>query len=293
MQASRAAAILLLCVARLGPVADTGWAAAKGPVYPGADWDRRAPEEVGLSADKLHALAKLAGGRGCVVRHGYLVYTWGDPTKSGDIASAVKPIISTLLLLAVQQQKIPSVDAAVADFEPRLRGLNGGKDARLTWRHLASQTSGYGLSEAPGEAYAYNDFALALYYDVLTRRVYRQAGTPLLKEQLGDVLGFQDPYTLEVFGPNDRPGRLAISVRDLARFGLLYLRGGQWKGQRVLRPELMRLAIANPIPARLPRTKGQGADMLPQARSLGGGKHRAVRASLTGLCAPWSEGLHH
>jgi CubicO group peptidase (beta-lactamase class C family) len=251
----------------------TSLAAANEPVYPAADWEKCSPDKVGLSAGKLQALAELAGGRGCVVRHGYLVYTWGDPGKSGDIASAVKPILSTLLLLAVQQGKIPSVDARVTDFEPRLRALNGGKDAAITWRHLASQTSGYGLSEASGAAYAYNDFALALYYDTLTRRVYQQDGTRVLKEQLGDVLGFQDPYTFEAFGPDDRPGRLALSVRDFARFGLLFLRNGQWQGKQVLRPELVQLALSSPVPADLPRTQGKDGAMLPRQRSLGGGKN--------------------
>src|SRR5262249_931880 len=161
--------------------------------------------------------------------------TWGDPAKSGDIASAVKPIISTLLLRAVQNGKLPNVDAKVGEFEPGLRTLNRGKDAGISWRHLASQTSGYGLAEPPGAAYAHNVSALALYYDTLTRRVYQQDGTRVLKEQLGDILGFQDRYTFEAFGANDRPGRLAISVRDLARFGLLYLRGGRWKNTQVLR----------------------------------------------------------
>jgi CubicO group peptidase (beta-lactamase class C family) len=242
------------------------------PIYPRADWEKRAPEEVGLSASKLKALAELVGGRGCVVRHGYLAYTWGDPARSGDIASAVKPVLSTLLLLAVQQGKVKDVDAKVADFEPRLRALNRGKDAGVSWRHLASQTSGYGLGEAPGEAYAYNDFALALYYDTLTRLVYKQDGTRVLKEQLGDVLGFQDRYTFEAFGPDDRPGRLAISVRDLARFGLLYLRGGRWKDKQVLAPASVRTALSSPIPSGLPRTRGREADMLPRQRSLGGGK---------------------
>jgi len=246
--------------------------AADQPAYPAADWEQRAPETVGLSADKLRALAELVGGRGCVVRHGYLVYTWGDPAQSGDIASAVKPVISTLLLLAVQQGKLKGVDARVADFEPRLRALNRGKDAGITWRQLASQTSGYGLAEAPGEAYAYNDFALALYYDTLTHQVFRQDGTRVLKEQLGDVLGFQDRYTFEAFGPGDRPGRLAISVRDLARFGLLYLRGGRWEDRQVLTPESVRTALSSSVPAGLPRTRGREADMLPGQRSLGGGK---------------------
>jgi CubicO group peptidase (beta-lactamase class C family) len=276
MPRSCTATILLLAAILLWPDAATGGstrAAAKEPVYPGADWAKRKPAEAGLATEKLEALAKLMGGRGCVVRHGYLVYTWGDPARSGDIASAVKPVLSTLLFLAVQQQKLKSVDAKVADFEPGLRNLNRGKDAGISWRHLASQTSGYGLTEAPGAAYSYNDFALALYYDTLTRKVYRQHGTRVLKEQLGDVLGFQDRYTFEAFGPRDRPGRLAISVRDLARFGLLYLRGGRWRGKQVLAPEFVRLALHSPVPAGTPLTGGKDAAMLPRQRSLGGGKN--------------------
>jgi len=270
-----AATLLLLCGVFISRAAAGDVAAtlpAEAVIYPGDDWEKRTPAETGLSAVKLQALAELVGGRGCVVRHGYLVCTWGDPARSGDIASAVKPIVSTLLFLAVQQGKIPSVDARVADFEPGLHALNGGKDAAITWRHLASQTSGYGLSERPGEAYAYNDFALALYYDTLMRRVYQQDGTRVLKVQLGDVLGFQDRYTLEAFGPQDRPGRLAISVRDLARFGLLMARGGKWRERQVLKPELVRMALSSPVQADLPRTTGKDADMLPKQRSLGGGK---------------------
>ena len=74
------------------------------------------------------------------------------------------------------------------------------------------------------------------------------------------------------FGPADRPGRLAISVRDLARFGLLYLRGGRWKDRQVLTPESVRAVLSSPVPAGLPRTRGREADMLPKQRSLGGGK---------------------
>ncbi|MBS0206974.1 MAG: serine hydrolase [Planctomycetes bacterium] len=242
------------------------------PVYPGTEWEQRTPEQAGLSGTRLKALAELAGGQGCVVRNGFLVYTWGDPTRSGDIASAVKPIVSTLLLLAVQHGKLASVDAKVSDFEPGLLKLNSGKDAGITWQHLASQTSGYGLVEPPGKAYGYNDFALALYYDTLMQRVYKQDGNRVLKEQLGDILGFQDKYAFEAFGPKDRPGRLAISVRDLARFGLLYLRGGRWRDQQVLKPESVRLALSSLVPVELSRTSGQDAEMLPNQRSLGGAK---------------------
>lgn len=249
---------------------EQAWSAAA--VYPGKEWETRTPEQVGLDPVKLKALEELVGGRGCIVRHGYLAYSWGDITKSADVASAFKPLLSTLLLMAVRDGKLRSVDAPLADVEPRLASLNGGKDARITWRHLASQTSGYGLSEAPGEAWAYNDFAITLYYDTLMDKVYRKPGTEVLKEQLAEVLQFQDPYSFEAFGPKDRPGRLGVSVRDFARFGLLWLHKGRWRNRQLIPPRLVKLALTSVVPAGLPRTQGKEAAMLPGQRSMGGGK---------------------
>lgn len=243
------------------------------PIFPAATWRTRSAEEVGLDRVKLDALRDLVGGRGCVVRHGYLVYSWGDVSKSGDVASAMKPVISTLLLVAVQEGRLRGVDDAVAEMEPRLKELNDGKDAAITWRHLASQLSGYGLAERPGEAYAYNDFAIALYYDTLTRKVFEEDGTSVLRTRLATVLGFEDRFTFDAFGPNDRPGRLAVSVRDFARFGLLWLRGGRWGERHLLRPELVKLALSNPVPVETPLTAGRDAAMLPGQRSIGGGKN--------------------
>jgi CubicO group peptidase (beta-lactamase class C family) len=235
-------------------------------VIPGAAWEERSPEAAGLSRTKLDAVRELVGGRGCVVRGGTLVYSWGDVSKSSDVASAVKPVISTLLMMAVQEGKLESVDARVSAVEPRLTG----KDEGITWRHLASQTSGYGLAEAPGAAYSYNDFALALYYDSLMTHVFREPGTEVLRRRLGTVLGFQDPVSFEAFGPKDRPGRLSISTRDFARFGLLVLRGGKWGDRQVVDPGLTYLSISAPISAEMPRTSGKEGEMIPGQRTLGG-----------------------
>jgi CubicO group peptidase (beta-lactamase class C family) len=256
----------------LGAESPTG-RVRQGSVYPDAAWRTCKPDQVALSPAKLNALRRLVGGRGCVVRHGWLAYHWGGPAKSADIASAAKPILTTLLILAVQEKRLRGVDDRVADFEPRLKALNGGKDQDITWRHLASQTSGYGLTEPPGKAYAYNDYALALYYDVLTRKVFRSEGTRLLKTRLADALQFQDRYTFEAFGPKDRPGRLAVSVRDWARFGLLMLRGGKWKDKQIVRPNLLKLMLSSPVAADTPLTAGRDVAMLPGQRSLGGGKN--------------------
>ena len=69
------------------PMAQVGWTAEPRSAYPNKDWERRTPAAAGLLIQKLEALARFMGGRGCIVRHGYLVFTWGDATKSGDIAS--------------------------------------------------------------------------------------------------------------------------------------------------------------------------------------------------------------
>src|SRR5439155_7264957 len=195
---------------------------------------------------------------------------WGDQGKSSDVASAFKPVLSTLLLMAIEEGKIAGVDEPVARSEPRLTTLNEGKDAAITWRHLASQTSGYGWSERPGAAYAYNDYALALYYDTLTEKVFGTNGTEVLRTRLAVPLQFEDRYTFEAFGARGRAGRLALSVRDFARFGLLYLRGGQWRGQQLLRSDSVHMAVSSPLSPETPLTAGQEAQMLPNQRSVGG-----------------------
>jgi len=239
-------------------------------VFPGRQWQTCSPKDTGLSDEKLAALTNLVGGRGCVVRHGRLAFTWGDPAKSSEVASAFKPLLSTLLWVAIQENRLSSPDAFVADFEPRLKSLNDGKDGAITWRHLASQTSGYGLAERPGEAYSYNDFALALYYDTLTERVFGTNGTEVLRTRLAEPLQFEDRYTFNAFGANNRPGRLALSCRDFARFGLLVLRQGRWRDRQLI-PASAFVAMTNSlVPAGLPLTIGKEAAMLPNQRSIGG-----------------------
>ena len=52
----------------------------------------------------------------------------------------------------------------------------------------------------------------------------------------------------------------------------MYLRGGRWGGQQILRPEFVRLAIASPVSPDTPLTREMDADMLPNQRTMGGKK---------------------
>lgn len=249
---------------------------AEGAAYPGKTWEARPADEIGMSASGIEYFWRYVGGRGCLTRNGYLVHTWGDPSRRADVASAAKPLYSFFLFKAVEERRISGLDAPVALFEPRLKELNpelGHKDARITWRHLASQTSGYGVREEPGKAFDYNDFQTALFWDTLFLKVYGASPSlvdaQVFNSRLGDALQFEDDPTLLAFGPEDRVGRLSISPRDFARFGLLYLRRGEWKGRPLLSHAHVQAALGSPLPNSIPQTAGQAAPMLPGQRTIG------------------------
>ena len=126
-------------------------------------------------------------------------------------------------------------------YEPGLSTLNaslGYKDTNITFRHFANQTSCYGVQEGPGTAYDYNDWQMALFWDTLFLKVYgatyANVDATVLQPKLTSILQCQDNPTFMAFGTGDRPGRLAVSPRDFARFGLLYLNRGNWNGTQVI-----------------------------------------------------------
>jgi hypothetical protein len=245
-------------------------------IWPGKTWETQSPEEAGLSAAHLAEAAAYAGGRGCIVRHGRIVYTWGDPTQRGDVASAAKPVYGYFLFKALETGRVAALDDRAVAYEPRLAGLNaalGYKDRDITLRELATQTSCYGVSERPGTAFDYNDFQMALFWDVLFTKIYganyQSVDEGVLRPLLTGPLECEDTPTLLAFGEANRPGRLAISPRDYARFGLLYLRHGKWRDQQLLSPGHVKLAVGSPLPSDFPRTSAREAEMIAGQRTIG------------------------
>lgn len=260
----------------LGLIVPQSFGADEEAKWPGDAWERKAPKEVGLNVDQLNAFSKYVGGRGCVVRRGYLVYSWGNIAQRADVASAAKPFYAHFLWKAIEDGRIKSVDEEVVTWEPRLGAINrdlGFKDRAIRWRDLANQTSCYQLRERPGTAYAYNDWQMALFWDTLFLKVYgatyENVDKTVFRSQLTDLLQCQDQPTMMAFGPQNRPGRLAISVRDFARFGLLYLREGNWRGCQLIRRENVRRAVHSPLPNSIPRARLEPAEMIAGQRTIG------------------------
>jgi hypothetical protein len=274
MSLSRTLSMALLTVAYTSAVG--AYTNETSPVYPGKEWATKKPEEVGLDAKKLKKIGEYAGGSGCIVRHGYMVYTWGDASRRRDVASAAKPLYSHFLFKALENGKISSLNERVNRWEPRLNQINkdlGYKDRNITWRHFANQISCYGLVEAPGTAFDYNDWQMALFWDTLFLKVYgadyETVDAEVLHPMLTDVLQCQDDPTFMAFGVKDRPGRVGISPRDFARFGLLYLRKGRWKGKQLISRKLATMAVTSPLPNSIPRAGNKAAEMIPGQRSIG------------------------
>jgi CubicO group peptidase (beta-lactamase class C family) len=246
------------------------------PAFPGTHWETCTTEQAGLDVSKLDAIRDFMGGRGCIVRHGKIAYFWGDIEKREDVASAFKPLMSLFLFKAVEDGRLRSIDEHVMQYVPGLSDLNaelGYKDRAITFRHMATQTSCYGVTEKPGEAFNYNDWQMALLFDTLTSRVYRcpieKIDASLLHPLLTDILQCEDNPTLLPYGLGDRPGRLAISPRDFCRIGLLFLKRGKWNGKAILSEKHATELIASPLPLSILMSRGEEAQMLNGQRSIG------------------------
>ncbi|HEV8620721.1 MAG TPA: serine hydrolase, partial [Nitrospiraceae bacterium] len=239
-----------------------------------ASWPFKSPAELGLDGAKLDQFAAKVGGVGCIVKDGYMIKSWGDQTYKKaswkdlwDWGSAVKPVMSTMLFFAVHEGKLSSVDARIRDWGWELIE----KDQPMTFRHVANMISGYARVEAPGKAWAYNDFGISLYSRTLFDRVFKQSLDDVIKTRL-TALQFQDgpPF----FGSPTE----VITARDFVRIGWLWLNKGNWKGQQLLPRQFFDDYLKPQVPRDLPRSSAAISDYLG-IKSMGGSADLALSDS--------------
>lgn len=231
--------------------------------FPSQHWSRRDPAELGMEGASLDRLAEVLAGRGCVIKNGYVVKEWGDQSQRRDWASSAKPVLSTLLLFAIQEGKIPGPDTRVADLGWPLVP----KDQTMTVAHLANMVGGYARPETPGSAWAYNDFAIQLYQKSLFDQVFKEDPDHVARTRFSE-LGLEDGLK---FDPNRR--RMSASVRDFARIAWFWMHQGQWNGKELLPRHLFERYQRPQVPVDLPISDDSETNDYLKIGSYGGGSN--------------------
>ncbi|MCZ7649484.1 MAG: Ig-like domain-containing protein [Planctomycetota bacterium] len=257
--------------------------ARAGTVFPGAAWETRTPVQAGLDAAKLDQFRALAGGGpGCVIKDGYLVYSWGTQTLHGEWASASKPVYATLMFMAIEEGRAGGVGDLVKDYNWNLSA----KDQTMTLEHLANMISGYALPENPGAAWGYNDYGIKLWALTLLNRMYgadaasdAETEAVFLAANRFGPLQFQDGDVLTI--KNGAP-RINMTPRDFCRVGWFWLNRGRWNGAQLVPQSYFDNYMKPIVPAGLPRTAGGTNDYLGIGSHGGGSNQTALGPGIYG-----------
>ncbi len=232
--------------------------------FPGRTWTPADPEASGWSAAKLDAARQFslrAGSAAVVVIHkGKWIASWGDTAQVHPIRSMRKSLLSALYGPAVASGKIRLTDTlaglAIDDKQTLTAAEKSATVADLlTSRSGVYHPAAYELpsakaqrpargSHARGEHFYYNNWDFNVLGTIYEKRTgvgifeafARQIAGPL---QMQDFAKERTEYRRE---PESEHAAylFQMSARDLARFGLLYLRRGQWNGAPLIPADWVR-----------------------------------------------------
>jgi len=189
------------------------------------------------------------------------VYTWGDTAARYDLKSATKAIGTIALGLAVDDGRLKLSDTAQLHLPslgvPPNRNRTTGWLGEITILQLATHTSGfeksggYGALEfRPGTTWLYSDGGVNWLADVLTQ-IYGEDLNTLLFSRVWSTMGITDAsvvakgsllwrenlqrdHQLNGIERRELASGIEASVDAMARIGYLFLRRGDWNGQRLL-----------------------------------------------------------
>src|SRR5689334_9505719 len=230
----------------------------------GSSWDFDR-DQVRTFGPPLGPLPKSrASTNGIILRHGYIVATFGDTKANDPVYSIAKSFLSTVAGIAVQRGLIKNVDDRVA-ASIHDGGYDSPQNAPITWRNHLQQESEWEGSlwgknadfvgreqfgngarppralQPPGSHYEYNDVRINRF----SLSLLRLFGVPLadvLKSTIMDPIGASSewrwiPYSNSTVTINGKEigsvsggtrwgGGIWINSEDLARFGLFVLNRG-------------------------------------------------------------------
>jgi CubicO group peptidase (beta-lactamase class C family) len=230
--------------------------------YPGQHWTQvNKPEDRGWSSQKL-AAAKVYSdsidtAAVIIVDDGVIVTQWGETSRSFNVHSIRKSLLSALYGIAVAKGEINLYatlgQLGIDDNEPSLtleekqarvidllKARSGIYHAALYETPAMKAEKPVRGSHPPRSFWAYNNWdfnALGTIYETATHdSIYHS-----FDERIARHIGMED-FSFEdqeyVTGPDSihRAYPFRMTARDMARFGLLYLRSGRWRGRQIVPP---------------------------------------------------------
>ena len=264
-------AILSCCAVLLGAMPAFGqeWG---GEIWPGSQWERATPRQVGMDESvlqKARDYALTGGGSGRITRHGKLVMEWGDQKQRYDLKSSTKAIGVTALGLALKDGKIASIQDPAAKYHPPF-GVPPESNAQTGWLdkitlfHLATQTAGFdksgGYTELlfePGTKWSYSDGGPNWLAECVTL-VYKQDLNTLMFERVFGPIGIKPSdltWRANSYRPREIDGLprrefgsgISANVDAMARIGYLYLRQGRWRDEQIIPASFVDMARTVPV----------------------------------------------
>ncbi len=221
-----------------------------------------------------------AATNGLIIRHGYIVGEFGDTVRPDPTYSVAKSMLSTVAGIALDRGLIPGLDDPVANVV-KDGGYDSPHNRRVTWRnHLQQEsewegelwgknanflgTEGFGRGQmaprtiqAPGAFYEYNDVRINRFALSLLRR-FKKPIPDVFRDEVMNPIGASTtwkwvPYANayvdvdgkrmpSVSGGTRWGGGMWINSFDMARFGLLWLRGGAWGDRQIVSPSYVKAA---------------------------------------------------
>jgi CubicO group peptidase (beta-lactamase class C family) len=219
-----------------------------------------APEDAGWSSQKLDeakAFAeKINSAAVMVLYDGKVLISWGNVARKYRVHSIRKPFLSALIGIYLGRGKI-DLDATleelgIDDIPPSLtkeekqatvRDLL--KSRSGVYHEAAAETEGMESGRPPrgshphGTFYYYNNWdfnALGTIFEKVTGARIFEA----FKKEIADPIGMEDfslddcEYAYEERKSEHPAYAFRMTARDMARFGLLYVRKGNWNGRQII-----------------------------------------------------------
>jgi CubicO group peptidase (beta-lactamase class C family) len=253
------------------------------------DWEVSTPEEQGLDPglvaelvydaaqlDTLYSVLVIKDGT--LIAEGY--FNEGSVYQKTLLQSVSKSYISALVWIAIEQGCISGIDAKLVDFFPEIVGqITDPRKEQITIEQMLQMRSGYPDEETnqeymdalywgvyppliedfplvcePGTCFNYSNLTFSWLAQLLSRSCEADLRSFAQENLFGPLDTEVGDWLKDREGNYIGSGGIHATARDAAKFGQLYLDGGEYEGTQIISSEW----VQNSLQSYSERTKDYG-----------------------------------